>query len=95
MHVEEEGQARRKLIDLQSTFKGRFHIGQPIGKREGQFLHSSSTSLANMIATDTDGIPLRHIARTELDCIHHQPHRWLRREKKLFLCAILLQYIIL
>ncbi len=35
MHVEEEGQARRKLIDLQSTFKGRFHIGQPIGKREG------------------------------------------------------------
>ena len=95
MHIKEEGQARRKFIDLEPAFKSCFDIGQTIGKRKGQLLHSRSPSLAYMVAANTDRVPPGHIARAELDCIDHQAHRWLRREKKLLLCAILLQYIVL
>src|SRR5438270_1949262 len=95
MHIEEERKARRELVDLQAAFERSVYIGQSIGNGEGQFLDSGSSRLANMVATDADGIPTRHIARAKLDSIRHQAHRWLRREEKLFLRAVLLEDIVL
>ena len=95
MHIEEEGQSRRKLVDLQAAFERSIYIGQSIGNSEGQFLNGGSSRLANMVATDADGIPTRHMARAKLDGIRHQAHGRLRWEKKLFLRAVLLEDIVL
>ena len=70
-------------------------IGQTVGQRKGQLLHSSRARLADMVAADADGVPARHVARAELDGIRHQAHRWFWREEKLFLRDILFENIIL
>src|SRR5206468_8612555 len=95
MHVEEEGQTRGKLIDLEAAFERGIDIGQPIGDGEGKLLHGGSSCLADMVAANANGVPFWHIARAKLDGIDDQTHRWLRREEKLFLCAIFFQYIVL
>ena len=72
MHIKEEGQARRKFIDLEPAFKSCFDIGQTIGKRKGQLLHSRSPSLAYMVAANTDRVPQRHLPSAELDHVSHE-----------------------
>src|SRR5690349_21254425 len=95
MDIEEEGEARRKLIDRESTLEGSFDIVQPICQRKGEFLHSSSSGLANVIAADADGVPARHKACAKFDSIGYQTHRRFRWEEKLFLRDILFQNIVL
>src|SRR5438105_9624225 len=95
MDIEEEGQARCKLVDLQAALECSVYIGQPVGNSEGQFLDSGGSRLANMVATDADGIPARHMACAKLDGIRHQAHGRLRWEEKLFLRAVLLEDIVL
>ena len=95
MHIEEEREARREFINLQTALQRSIHVGQPIGNSKRQFLHRRCPCLANMIAADADRIPARHMARAKLDGIRHQAHRWLRWEKKLFLGTILLEDVVL
>src|SRR5579859_2774263 len=83
MHIEEEGETWRKLINLQPSRKRRLNIRQPIRNRKGQLLHSRRPSLADMIATNTNGIPARHVTRPKLDRVYHQTHRRLWWKEKL------------
>ena len=95
MYVEKEGEARREFIDLHTAFQRGIHIGQSIGNGKRQFLYGRCPRLANMVATDANRIPARHIARAKLDGIGHQAQRGLRREQELFLRAVLLEYVVL
>ncbi len=95
VYVEEEGQARCELIDLQASLEGSIYIRQAVRNGEGQLLYGSCSGLANMVTTDADGIPAWHVARAKFDGIRDQAQRWFGREKKLFLCAVLLEYVVL
>src|SRR5579884_3190599 len=95
MDIEAKCEARGELVNLQAALETGIDIGQAIGKREGQFLYGGRASLADMIAADADGVPLRHVARAEFDGIHHQARRWLGREEELFLRNVLFQDVVL
>lgn len=57
MDVKKEGQPWRKGIDRETYFHGLLDVGQPIIQRKRQFLDRRGTGFADMIATNTDGIP--------------------------------------
>jgi len=67
--VEEEGQARRKLVHVEAALDTSLHVGETVGERERQLLRRGAAGLANVISADRDRIPARHVARAELDNI--------------------------
>src|SRR5947207_13302066 len=95
MDIEEEGETRCELIDLQTASERCLDVCQPIGDSKCQFLYSRCPGLTDVIATDTDRVPAWHITCTELDRIYDQTHRRFWRKEKLFLCNIFLENIIL
>ena len=93
--VEEEGETGREGINVQPTLHGPARVLHPVGQGEGQFLRRRRTGLADVVAGDGDGIPLRQVLAAELDGVGHQPHRGLRREDVFFLGDVLLEDVVL
>ena len=95
MHVEEEAQARREVVNVQAALERPAHIFEAVGQRERQFLHGGAASLADVVAADADRVPLRHVLRAELDGIGHEAHRRLWREDEFFLRDVFFEDVVL
>src|SRR5581483_7878763 len=62
VHIEEEGEAWRELVDLESTLEGSFHIGQSIGQCKSKLLNGGGSCFTDMVTTNADGVPAGHVA---------------------------------
>ena len=95
MRVEEETQARTKIIHLQATTQRPFDILNTVIQRERQFLQRSGTSFADVITTYRNRVEARSELRPELKCVHHQTHGWRWRIDVFLLRDVLLQNVVL
>jgi hypothetical protein len=64
VHIKKERQTGREGINRQARFHGLLDVGQPIIQRKRQFLNCRGAGLTYVIATNTDGIPLREMLGT-------------------------------
>ncbi len=85
MRVEEEREARRKRVDVHAGSHAGFDVSEAVGERERQLLRGRRARLANVVTGDRDRIPLRHLARAELDHVDDDAHVRTRREYPLLL----------
>jgi hypothetical protein len=60
VNIEEEGQPRGEFIDVEAARQRGFDISKPVCQRESQFLRRRAACLPDVIAGDTDGVPLGH-----------------------------------
>ncbi len=67
MRVEEEGDARSKLVNFQSGCERSFNVSYGVCEREGDLLNSSRTGFAYVIAAYRDCIPVRNFLRAETE----------------------------
>src|SRR5438876_806869 len=95
MGIEKETQATGETIDLHAARQASVDVVETVGESERQFLDRGRAGLADVIAADANGVPLRHMFGTELDHIAHQPDVRLRRENKLVLGMKLLEDVVL
>ena len=51
------------------------HVGKGVGQGKGHFLHRGRASLADVVAADRNGIPLRQVVPAVGKDIRHQPQR--------------------
>ncbi len=61
VHIEEKAEARGKGIDVEPPLDRVFHIFHAVRKRESEFLGCGRTGFADVVATDRNGVPLRHV----------------------------------
>jgi hypothetical protein len=61
VRVEEEAQLRRELVDVEPRGERGFDVGDAVGQREGDLLRGGAAGLADVVAADRDGVPLRHV----------------------------------
>ena len=80
MRVEEERDARRKLIDLQAGFESSLDISNGIGEGKGQFLDRRRPGLSDVIAADRNCVPVGHLERAEREGVRNQAQRRFRRK---------------
>ncbi len=73
--AEEEGQARREMVDVEPLGLRRPHIFHAVGEGEGELLDRGRAGLVHVIAADRDRVELRHFARAILDDVGDDPHR--------------------
>src|SRR5699024_5516815 len=77
---EKEADAPGKGIHVHACINGSLHIGDTIAESEGNLLSSTRTCLADVIAADGDGVPIRQMFRAVCKRIRHQTHagsRWI------------------
>ena len=63
--VEEEGEARGEVVDVDARVDAGLDVGDAVGQGEGQFLHGGGAGLADVVAADGDGVPAGHLGRAE------------------------------
>ncbi len=95
MRVEEEAQARGKLIDCQAARERPIHVLDAVAQREGQFLHRRRAGFANVIAADRNRVEARRMTGGKLDGVGNQAHRRPRRVDVFFLGDVFLQNVVL
>ena len=95
MGVEEKGKARREIVDVHAALEARIDVGHAVGERERQLLRRRRPRLADVVAGDRDGVPLRHLARAVLDRVDDEAHRRRRRKDELLLGDELLEDVVL
>src|SRR5690242_15377482 len=61
MTIKKEGKLTGKGIDIESSIECSLHIANGIGKCKSYLLHCRGPSLANVIATDANGVPARQM----------------------------------
>ena len=54
VRVEEEGEARGELVDLQARVDRGLDVGDGVGEREGDLLHGGRARLADVVAADME-----------------------------------------
>ena len=91
VRVEEERKARRERIDVHSGGHAGLDVRKAVGERERQLLRRRRTGLANVIAGDRDRVPLRHLARAELDHVDDDAHVRTRRKDPFLLRDVLFE----
>ena len=69
----------------------RLDVGEAVGEREGELLRGGRAGLADVVAGDGHRVPVRDLARAELDHVHAQPHGRLGREDPFLLRDVLLE----
>ena len=89
--VEEEGQARREVVDVEPALDRPLDVGEAVREREGELLRRGRAGLADVVAGDRDRMPLRQLRRAVLDHVGDEPHRRLGREDVLLLRDVLLE----
>jgi hypothetical protein len=80
---------------FQAALQALVDVVQAVGQREGQLLGRRRAGLANVIAADRHGVPLRHVPRAELDHVDRQAHRRLGRKIDLVLGVEFLERVVL
>ena len=93
--VEEEGETRRELVDVETDVAHGLDVGEAVGEGESELLGRGRTRLADVVAGDGDRMPLRHLGRAEADHVGDDPHRRSGREDELLLRLVLLQDVVL
>src|SRR6478752_2746748 len=73
--VPEEGETRREIIDVQPTLDAALDVREAIGQRERQLLRRRGACLADVVAGDGDGVPLRRMLRTPLEAVDDETQR--------------------
>src|SRR5205823_12015139 len=91
MRIKKEGEARCELVDIQAGLDGRLHIGHPISQGERELLDRGRPGLADVIPGNGYRVPAGHVAGSENDRIHHEPHRRFGREDVLLLRDVFLR----
>src|SRR5712691_3724465 len=91
MRVEEEGETRREVIDVETALDRPVDVCEAVRERERELLRRGRAGLADVVARDRDRMPLGHLLRAELDHVRDQPHRRLGREDELLLRDVLLE----
>ena len=95
MGVEKEAQTRREIVYGQAALQADVNVMKAVGQREGEFLHGRGAGLADVVAADAHGVPLRDIASTKLDDIRDQADVGFGREDKFVLGVELLEDVVL
>ena len=72
---EEEGEARRELVERQAGGEGRLAVGDRVGDGEGDLLHGGRARLAHVVAADADRVPGRQLGPAVGEGVGHQAHR--------------------
>jgi len=93
--VEEEGEPRREIVDLEAALERRFDVGDRVGEREGDLLHGRAALLADVVAGDRDRVPFRHVLGAVLEDVGGQAHRRPGREDVVAARHVLLQHVVL
>jgi hypothetical protein len=93
--VEEESEAGREVVDLESPRQGRLDVGDRVGEREGDLLHRRAPLLADVVAGDRDRVPLRDALAAVLEDVGGQPHRRLGRIDVVAAGDVLLEHVVL
>ena len=91
VRVEEEGEARREVVDVEPALDGGLDVREAVGEREGELLRGRRAGLADVVPGDGHRMEERHLARAELDHVDDEPHRRLGREDPLLLRDVLLE----
>ncbi len=91
VRVEEEGEARRELVDVEAALDRRLDVGESVRQRERELLRRRRAGFADVVAGDRDRMEERHLARAELDHVDDEPHGRLGREDPLLLRDVLLE----
>ena len=77
--VEEERNARRKVVDCEPSCEAGAQIFEPVGERVRQLDLLRRARLLHVIAAHADGVESRHFGRRERKEVAHDAHRRLRR----------------
>ena len=93
--VEEECNARREVVDGQTTFDAGLDVRNSIGKGERDLLCGRAARFAHVITADADRVPAGHFLRAELDDVGDQSQRRRRREDVRAPCDVLLEDVVL
>ena len=93
--VEEEGQARRELVDGQPGVEGGLHVGDPVGQRERHLLHGRAALLAEVIAADRDRVPAGDPLAAVGEQVGGQAQRAVRRVDEVAARDVLLEDVVL
>src|SRR5512138_2269179 len=80
VNVPEEREPRSERVNVQPAGNAALHIRESISERECQLLCRRRSRLADVIAGNGDGIPLRNILRRPLEAINNESERRLDRE---------------
>src|SRR5438105_2659891 len=80
VRVEEERNARRKLVDGESCLDCGLDVSNRIGERKRQLLHRGRAGFANVITADRNRIPIWNCLPAERERVSDQSERWLRRK---------------
>ena len=92
---EEEGQARSEIVDVLAGLHGRSHVLDPVGQREGDLLHGSSSRLGHVITGDGDRVPFRNLGSAVREDVGNQSQALRRRVDISTASDVLLQNIVL
>ena len=76
---EEEGQARRKVVDVEPALDGGVGVLDAVGQREAELLHRGRARFLHVVAGDRDRVEPRHLARRVLDDVGDDPQARRRR----------------
>src|SRR5216683_2957664 len=79
VHVEEEGEAAREVVDFEARLDGGFDVGDAVGDREGEFLRGGRAGFADVVAGDRDRVPVRNLFGRVLENVGDDAHRTARR----------------
>src|SRR5262249_25708485 len=64
VHIKKERQPRRESIDRQASLHGLLDVGQPIIQGKRQLLNGRGAGFTDVVATNTDGMPLGEMLGT-------------------------------
>ena len=95
VRVEEERQARRERVDVESGRAPELDVRESVGERERELLCGRRSGFADVVAGHGDRVPLRHLGRAERDRVAHETQRRTRREDELLLRLVLLEDVVL
>ncbi len=70
----EEGQARRKGIDIEPRFHRALGVFLAVGDGKGQFLHRRRPGFVHVIARNRNAVEFRHVGRSICDDVRNDPH---------------------
>jgi hypothetical protein len=75
VHAEEEGEARREIIHGEPRGDRGLDVRDRVREGEGDLLDGRRSRLANMVAADADGVPLRRIVLAPGENVRDDAHR--------------------
>ena len=73
--VEEERKALSQTVDVEPGVDGGLHVGDGVGKREGDLLRGCRPGFADVVPADRDRVPLRQFTLAEREDVGDDPQR--------------------